>query len=219
MKIRYVVNINPHHIFGMVGRCGGGYNTVWEDWSEQGRKNRKAILKEWEVFLNEICGHYKKLEESILKDGMRNPLIVSYGIPLRRDFSNVDDLFLQKREDAGAAYFLEGFTGGSRLHIAQKHNNPVNCIVNADFFGMDNIQGSEINSIEEAAKYYKDVPTLRIDPKYGLMEVPGTLPHHHLDGLDDASLNKQRGQFWIKTMKKYGYEIKLTENLKKIIEG
>ena len=33
----YYVELEANKIFGMVGRCGGGYNTVWEDWSPEGR--------------------------------------------------------------------------------------------------------------------------------------------------------------------------------------
>jgi len=38
------VNIPAKQIFGMVGRCGGGHNSVWTDWSPVGRVKRKKII-------------------------------------------------------------------------------------------------------------------------------------------------------------------------------
>ena len=115
-------------IFGMVGRCGGGYNTVWEDWSPEGRIARENIMREYEDEMNKLCGHYAKLEESMRKEGLRNPIIINCGFPTRCKMKHLPPEILAL--SPYRRFLLEGTTGGSRLWVAQKLNLPINCFIN-----------------------------------------------------------------------------------------
>ena len=131
MKTYYNL-LDPNDIFGSVGRCGGGYNTVWEDWSQEGIKSRQNIMREFEEGMNQICGHYDRLEKSILEEGFRNPIIITRGLPRRRKMKHIP--FYIRRKHIGDWLLMEGNSGGSRLHIAQKHGIKIPCFVN-DYVG------------------------------------------------------------------------------------
>lgn len=205
MKIYYTL-LNPNQIFGSVGRCGGGYNTVWEDWTVTGRTARESITKQYEEGLNSICGHYEKLEKSILKEGFRNPLVVTRGFPLKRKLSHLPPEVLNL--SASERYILEGVTGGSRLWVAQKYNIPVPCIVN------DRTNNSTTTKLiekkEDALIYYKDQPkSLYIDRRLGLIEAYDNYKtSYHLDDkwIED-DLVKVRAPLWVSLMNKHGYYV------------
>jgi hypothetical protein len=205
VKIRYM-QIPARDIFGMVGRCGGGYNSLWEDWSVEGREKRELIMKEYEEELNKICGHYEKLEKSILEEGMRNPIVITCGYPKKRLVKHVPPEMLMG--DESSLLLLEGTTGGSRLHIAQKHNLTIKCLVN-DWTGRFS-HGLEITSEKQARSYYKDQPKLMIvDPREGLLEGfdNSKISHHLGDDWSEDKLMPLRAPMWIQTMNKHGYTV------------
>lgn len=208
MKIKtYYDFLDPNTIFGSVGRCGGGYNTVWEDWSEKGIKARENIMKEFEEGVNKICGHYDKLEKSILEEGFRNPVIITRGKPFKRMIKHISPEFRQK--DVGDWFLMEGTSGGSRLYIAQKHKILIPCFVN-DFVG-NYSSGFVVENLLQIKHLYKDFPNkIKFTDKFGLIEYydPEKL-HYHLEGnVDDKSLVPERGRMWKDIMKKYGYHIR-----------
>jgi len=201
----YFTTLNPNTIFGMVGRCGGGHNTIWEDWSPQGRRNRTAIIREFEDGMDRICGHYQKLEESILKEGMRNPVVVTCGLPVRRDVKYLPPEM--RSADPKSLLLLESLQGGSRLWIAQKHNIPVPCIVN-DWTGR--FTHSPLTSVEEVMTLYKDKPsTVRFDPKLGLVEAfdQNKVGYHLGPEWKEDVIIHQRAPLWVGIMNKYGYYV------------
>ena len=204
-KIFYEV-LDPNLIFGMVGRCGGGYNTVWEDWTPTGREAREKIVKEYEEGLDAICGHYKKLEESILAEGIRNPLIITCGYPVRRQVRHLPPELLTK--PLYQLLLLEGTTGGSRLWVAQKHNIPVPCIIN-DF--SNQYPGvNRIYTATQASSLFKDKPNrLIIDPRLGLTEPfdPTKIGYHLGTEWSEDKIIKQRAPLWVSIMNKYGYYV------------
>lgn len=202
----FYAELDPNRIFGMVGRCGGGYNTVWEDWSKEGRWAREQITQEYEEGLDKICGHYSKLEDSILKTGFRNPLIITCGRPIRKKLFHLPPEL--KAKSPHELLLLEGVTGGSRLWVAQKHNITVPCIVNdvTGRFYSDN----PILSTQVASSYFKDLPhRLILDRIRGLSETyENNKTGYHLGPeWSEATLVKQRAPLWVSTMNKYGYYV------------
>jgi hypothetical protein len=213
----YFAMIDANRIFGMVGRCGGGYNTVWEDWSDQGRAARTKIIQEFEEGINEICGHYTKLEQSILNEGFRNPLIITLGKPVRKSFNLLPPEL--KAKPTNQLYLLEGTTGGSRLWVAQRHNMLVPCFVN-DY--TDTLMGEEITTVDQVVKYYKDKPReISFHPKHGLIESfdPNKIGYHLGVEWSEDKIVKERAPLWVKTMNKYGYYVdRLSPDVVKLLE-
>lgn len=209
--------INANEIFGMVGRCGGGYNTVWADWSFPGRNARSNIIREFEQGLNEICGHYEKLEKSILEHGIRDPLIITCGWPVKKKNYNMPPEI--KEIQPYKRFLLEGTTGGSRLWVAQKHNMQVPCIIND--FSKSKPRGKRLYTQEEIISLFKDKPmALTYNPRYGV-NVPfnPTKSGFHLDNKwREDQLVKLRAPLWVKIMNKYGYYVaNLNADIHKIL--
>ena len=204
-------------IFGMVGRCGGGYNTLWEDWSMEGRAKRQFIMQEYEQELDKICGHYAKLETSILTEGIRNPVVVTCGLPKKRTIKHLPPELLNLPESE--LLLLEGTTGGSRLYIAQKHNLMIPCIVN-DWTGRF-ANETEIVNEQQARTYYKDQPTLiEVSPENGLVENfdDNKVGHHLGEEWSEDKVMPLRAPMWLKTMEKYGYRIdRLSSRVKEVL--
>jgi hypothetical protein len=204
IKVYYDI-LDPNKIFGMVGRCGGGYNTVWEDWTPEGRAARENIMREYEEGLNKICGHYDKLEKSILAEGFLNPLIITCGTPRRKLVRHLPQEVLVKPKEKWL--LLEGVTGGSRLWVAQKHNIPVPCIIN-DFTG-NYRSGSRILSVEQARSFFRDKNMTLSLTTQGITEAyHNKKTSYHLGPeWNEEDIVKQRAPLWISTMNKYGYYV------------
>ncbi len=80
--------------------------------------------------LNEQNGFFHKLEESVLKEGIINPILVSIGWAPKSIINKLPEA-IQDNFDNEFVCFCKG---GSRLMIAQKYNMDVPCIV-SDFVG------------------------------------------------------------------------------------
>jgi hypothetical protein len=197
--------IDPNLIFGSVGRCGGGYNTLWEDWSPEGREARERIMKEYEEGLDKICGHYSKLEYSILKEGFLNPLIVTCGLPRKRSLKHLSPEILLKPKEQWL--ILEGVTGGSRLWVAQKYGIPVPCIIN-DRTGNYN-RGISITTLEQALSYFKDPNSNITMNSTGISEFYNNKKFSYHLGLEwnEEVIVRQRAPLWISIMNKHGYYV------------
>jgi hypothetical protein len=198
--------LDPNKIFGAVGRCGGGYNTMWQDWSKDGRIARENIMREYEEGLNKICGHYDKLEKSILAEGFRNPLIITCGVPRRVKLHHLPvEVTSKPMRDW---LLLEGVTGGSRLWVAQKYGIPVPCIINDNTGTYSN--GKQLKSLDESLKYFKDLPTMSsMHPRRGFVEnYDNNKRGYHMEPeWSEEIIVKQRAPLWISTMNKYGYYV------------
>ena len=204
----YFVTIPARKIFGSIGRCGGGHNTVWEDWSTRGRRARAHIIAEFEAGMDKMCGHYSKLEASMLAEGMRNPLIVTCGPPLKRDIKHLPpELRLQPQHKW---LLLEGTSGGSRLWVAQKHNLDIECFVNDS---TNSFAGNEeITTVEQAATKYRDPPKpgmLVLNNKVGLAEgFDQTKVGHHLGSeWSEDRMVQERAPLWVSIMNRHGYYV------------
>lgn len=210
-SVRYVT-IPAREIFGMVGRCGGGYNTIWTDWSEEGRRKRDCIMREYEQGLDAICGHYEKLETSILKEGMRNPVVVTCGYPRRRTMDNLPPEMRSLSPDR--LLLLETTMGGSRLHVAQKHGLDIACFVN-DWHGRFG-HAPEILNEQQARQYYRDQPkTITFSADLGFVEGFDTnkVGHHLGPEWSEDKVMPLRAPLWIGLMNKYGYRVDRLPNI------
>lgn len=215
IRAHYTI-INSNSIFGMVGRCGGGYNTVWTDWSEQGRQDRELIMAEFEVEIDKLVGHYTNLEKSILKDGFLNPLIITCGYPLIRKIENVPPEWQDK--DVRDLLLLEGGTGGSRLWIAQKYNMEIPCIINDTTSRFTYLP--MIYSTDDVKQYYTTPPEITLSTTWGFREINDTATHIHLDAKykSDKALVEERAIIYYNIMKKHGRTIKLPASLLYLME-
>jgi hypothetical protein len=202
----------------MVGRCGGGYNSLWADWSDNGRAKRELIMAEYEQELNKICGHYSRLEESILSEGIRNSVVVTCGLPKRRTIKHLPPEMLAGPEEN--LLLLEGTTGGSRLHIAQKHNMMIPCIVN-DWTGRFD-EHPAITTEEEARMCYLDQPeTVIVDSANGYFESfdDSRISHHLGEEWSEDRVMPLRAPMWIGILNKHGYKIeRLSSRVQEVLK-
>jgi hypothetical protein len=217
-RIRYV-ELPAKQIFGMVGRCGGGYNSLWADWTRQGRIARESIMAEYEEELKKIFGHYTKLEASILAEGIRNPVVVTCGLPKKRTLKHVPPEMLAGPEKN--LLLLEGTTGGSRLHIAQKYNMTIPCIVN-DWTGRFDHE-IEVVSETQARSYYKDQPELVVvDPRNGYFESfdDNRVAHHMGTEWTEDRVMPLRAPMWIGILSRHGYQIeRLSSRVREVLQS
>lgn len=204
-RVHYV-NLPAQSIFGMVGRSGGGYNTVWSDWSKPGRAARDAIMREYEQQLDALCGHYRQLEVSILAEGVRNPLIVTCGHPRKRKLECLPPELLA--QPPNQLLLLEASTGGSRLHVCQKHNLTVPCIVN-DWTGRFS-DHPELTTEQEIRALYRDQPqSIVFHHNHGVIEsFDQTKVGYHLGNeWSEDRLMPLRAPMWVKIMNQHGYRV------------
>lgn len=137
--------------------------------------------EEYIAKLNENNGFYIKLEESILNEGFRNPILVVAGwYP-----SKIDPRFPARMAKKGLDKIVEDHSnkiycltnGGSRLWIATNHKIPVPCIV-ADYVGRFKDKPI-ISSVDEALDYYQDRPEAIVFGAKGISVKK--LLHYHLE--------------------------------------
>ena len=198
--------LSARDIFGSVGRSGGGYNTVWQDWTPLGRERRERIMVEYEQAMDQLCGHYAKLESSMLQEGMRNPIIVTCGPPRRRSLDQIPPEI--RNRHPREILIMETLTGGSRLWVAQKHNMAIPCLIN-DWTGrFSNLP--VLNTVEQALIHYKDPPLrLSMDRRLGLVESfdKNKVGHHLGPEWSEDRLVPLRAPIWVSIMNRHGYRV------------
>lgn len=202
----YFLELPARQIFGSVGRSGGGYNSVWSDWTPQGRQNRELIMAEYEKAMDDLCGHYRLLEQSILQEGFRSPIIVTCGYPRRRSMEQLPPEL--RSQSPNQILIMESLTGGSRLWAAQKHDMTIPCLVN-DWTGRF-LGNNPILTIQQARACYTDPPQgLAFDHRLGLVESfdQRKVGHHLGEAWREDILMPQRSPIWIGIMNRYGYRI------------
>jgi len=211
-RVHFVV-LPARDIFGMVGRCGGGYNSQWTDWSEEGRKKRELIMQEFEQGLDAICGHYSRLERSILAEGVRNPVTVTCGHPRKRTMQHLPPEM--RSLSPNRLLLLETTVGGSRLHICQKYDMKIACIVN-DWTGRF-AHEPEIKNESDARLCYLDQPqSVAFHPNWGFVEQfdQKKVGYHLGDEWSEDRIMPLRAPLWIRIMNRHGYRV---ENLPRIV--
>jgi hypothetical protein len=105
--------------------------------------------------------------------------------------------------------------GGSRLHVAQKHDMSIPCIVN-DWTGRF-ASSPEILDPQEAYQLYQDPPkSIVMSPDLGLVESfsHNKVGHHLGPEWSEDRLMPLRAPLWIRIMNRHGYRI---DKLPKIV--
>jgi hypothetical protein len=93
-----------------------------DDWWNSEYDELRDNLRSWFIELFDAStGHYTRLRESIAREGIQDPIIITAGKPLRREPWMLPS-------DCGD-YICESI-GGSRLMIAQEMDAIIPCIVN-----------------------------------------------------------------------------------------
>jgi len=122
--------------------CGAAYDAA----NHKSPEKLAQAKEEYINFFNKKNNFHTKLEESILREGICNPIIVSAGyvVPHLR--------FLFKGQ---TDFLVCDNNGGSRLRIAQKHKLTIPCII-LDFIEMfaGNSNYIELFTTEDILKYF-----------------------------------------------------------------
>lgn len=173
MKIRFLV-LPSNRIINLCGPESAPYGWTPNKIAKRKKKTEERIARN---------RHYAKLEESILKEGFRNPILITSGlfseIYRKIDF-NLNYNRLQKRVRPELLQNPEQLitcerNGGSRLYLAHKYNLDIPCIIN-DFTDQFP-EAYEIKNIEKALTFYSDQPIISI-AKEGLFV--NAMQHVHM---------------------------------------
>ncbi len=168
--LRYVL-VDSRSIINM---CGPEYNYKPQDWSDKKElRKRMEVGQKYIHLMNKTIGFYDRLEASILKDGFKNPILLTSGAPRFRSMEEIPPVIDVKIPEM----LLCEIIGGSRLLIAQKHGFLIPAIVN-DFTGMFP-EGRLLKTEEDVAGCFENVPAEIIITNRGLRISPPL--HTHLD--------------------------------------
>jgi len=128
--------------------------------------------KEYKSKYLEINPFYTKLEESVLSEGFRNPILIVAGTIYEGKLTQYPEEWLDDKTKA----IVCSRNGGSRLWVAQKHNLDIPCIV-AQY---NNVfpDCKPLKSMDEIYKYYTDKPKDIKLTEYGIKVY--NLPQVHL---------------------------------------
>ncbi len=149
--------LDPNIIFSLYGLCSPNVlfqcKTIEEAEETRIQKSEKQIAKR-----NKKDKFYKKLEDSILQKGIRNPII----------------LYARKelvKEKLPPVYRKQGINllcvhGCSRLYFAQKHNLQISCVI-CNWGTVNDKGGKIIHSDQEFYRLYKDRPIYELT-EYGI---------------------------------------------------
>jgi len=115
-----------------------GYRHVTGENTPAGIAERLRVQNPYIKNLNQKNQFYIKLEESVLKDGFVNPILIQAGYCLLIYKKYLPE---EHRKDISKALCCDR-NGGSRLWVAQKHNLDIPCII-SDFSEMFKNKGLE----------------------------------------------------------------------------
>lgn len=179
MQVRFS-EIDSHSIFNLTSpRFLPEISLNWrgkEPWHADKYEPVRDLMEQVYVDgFNQATGHYRKLEQSIKAEGIRNPIIVSLGGLQRR---------ATRELPPGTTYVCE-YLGGSRLWVAQRMGLRVPCIVN-DYTG----HGASMTHEEVMACFAEKPRQMWTEPD-GSIYV-NDLPYHHLPGVTLADQSKTR---------------------------
>jgi hypothetical protein len=142
-----------------------GYRHVTGDKTLEGEQKRAEATTSYVNFLNQKKNKfYIKLEGSIKKEGIINPILVQAGYCTE---SYRKYLSIEHQQDLSKCLCCDR-NGGSRLWIAQKLNIDVPCII-ADYSNMFKDRNyEELTSVEEILNKYKVRPKNIIINEHGV---------------------------------------------------
>ena len=128
-------------------------------WTDSRIQKRKDAAERYIATQNRKNGFYEKLEESVLREGFRNPILVTAGWALEKHIVRLPE---EMRENHKKILVCDRH-GGSRLWVAQKHNMDIPCIVSDfnDIFPNEKI----LKTQEEIQKHFMDTPQkIKLNP-------------------------------------------------------
>lgn len=136
--------------------CGPGYGKHYLS-----PKDREKEVEKHVVARNKRDGFFQKLEESILREGFRNPITVNSGYIHPTCWRNLPPHITR----CGLENFLVCVEwGGSRLYVAQKHNMEVPCLI-VDYSGKF-ADEQRLRTVAEISNVYRDKPKrIRLEAK------------------------------------------------------
>lgn len=149
--LRYGI-LDPNIIFNECGPFSGGPT----GWDQDSITKRQSQAQRYINTQNQKNQFYIKLEQSILEQGFRNPILVNAGwCPRIHDRGHNQRLPLEMQADHSKILSCNT-NGGSRLYIAQKHNLEIPCII-SDYINRfpDFI---ELKTKQDVLNCYKDKP-------------------------------------------------------------
>lgn len=176
--IKYSI-LDAHQIINL---CGPEHDPV--GWTPELIQTRKQKTNER---LNRagVKKFFQNLEQSILQEGFRNPIIVTAGL-FSREYMKVDRhlnyIHYVTRIPPEQIHNIKRLItcerlGGSRLYIAQKYNMKIPCIIN-DFIGLVS-DGQVLSNQQEILDCFIDKPSNILLNQKGFMA--GGLPHIHME--------------------------------------
>ena len=140
-------NLRGPETFGPVG------------WDPATKKAKREAAEQYIEKVNNTCdGWFQKLEDSILSDGFKNPIIVHAGYLPTNEVGKLPKKYHKDVNQIFACYSL----GGNRLYIAQKHNLDVPCLV-CDYNNL--VPGIDPLYTIPDVKAFWTTPPLRMDFK------------------------------------------------------
>ena len=143
--IRYAI-LDSDLIFSSCGLTCSGPIGWTEELIEQRQKNIEKNVSDMNIFLN-------KLEESILKDGFRNPILIRSGWVPDRIRPRIP---LEMQNDPSKILVCHS-SGGSRLWVAQKHRLEIPCII-MDYIGRFSNETLVEKTNDSVLEFFEDVP-------------------------------------------------------------
>jgi hypothetical protein len=213
VPLRYVPSFPASKIFGMIGLKGFGPNSYWDDWSKEGRESYEKIVDEYITRYDAWTGHFTRLEESVKREGFRNPLIVTSGPPRMKSQKGIPPELLEKPKEEWI--LLDGFYGGSRLYVAQKLGMEVPIIVNDWTRAFD--ESMEIMNLNHLSTFFADTyETAVVHPQHGLV-VRNIQSYHMPDTWVDTIMQPARDHLCVEIYNKH-YSPKIKFSLKKYEE-
>ncbi len=154
MDIRYV-KLPGNEIFNQIG-LEGRVVTMWRNDLPEVVLEYRNEVRELQVYLsNKVNGFYEKLEESILREGFRNPIPIIAGDT--KKMKHCQHLYYDLINKSKDKWLIAEYsTGGSCLWVAQKNNLEIPCIVNDAAGRFDD--HPLIRSEYELLRYFTDRP-------------------------------------------------------------
>ena len=150
-KIRYGI-FPSRNIFNLLAPGIKNKRTPYGD-SEKERLRDEQRAESYIVRRDKMDGFYAKLEESVLRDGVRNPIATVAGkLRTERGF---DKLPPYMQLDPTKLWVCD-FQGGSRLFMAQRHKLDVPVMI-ADFVNAFD-QYEELTTDEQILSKFQDRP-------------------------------------------------------------
>ncbi len=172
---RIILNLTGPRYLPEISLCWRGKR----DWHDPFYEPLRDLMQRTYVDeFNYVNGHYCLLENDIIENGVRNPVMLTTGGVRRRDKAEVPPRW--------GGWLISEYLGGSRIYIAQKHNLMIPAIVN-DYAGLF-LFAKKLNSARDVADCFESRPGI-VTFSCAEGAYVNDMPFTHMP--DDYSLTKQ----------------------------